>query len=161
MQLQTLYLQNNSPTKSKEFINNIIWDEWGSHYTSKQDLELEIEQSFEKGSLSRVFYVTDRNGEIYGTASFLESDLDLFPETNSWLANFYVLEKHRKQGIGKKLYKEIIAYARSLDYESLYLYTTDTSYYSTKSWKVIKNFQYKNEKNFLMRLDLKNTHSLS
>jgi GNAT superfamily N-acetyltransferase len=161
MKLQILYLQNNSPKEAKECINKIIWDEWGRHYTSKQDLESEIEQSFKKESVSRVFYIIDRNGEIYGTASFLESDLDLFPEINSWLANFYILEKYRKQGIGKKLYKEIIEYARSLGYEYLYLYTTDTSYYSTKRWNIIKNFPYKNKENFLMQLKLEDEERIS
>lgn len=159
MALQILHLQHTSPTKTKECINSIIWDEWGNHYLSKQDLESEIQASFNKNSFSRVFYAKNEKEEIFGTASLLENDLDLFPEIKSWLANFYVYEKYRKQGVGKKLYDSVIEYAKNLSHEYIYLYTTDTSYYSSKGWEVIKNFQYKNETNFLMKLDLRDTGS--
>jgi len=153
MNLEILHMNQQTPSEHKRLIRDLIWKEWGSHYFSSNELKLEIENFSQEDSASRIFYAIDSDGTVCGTISFLENDLDLFPEINNWLANFYVIKKYRKQGVGKALYENLLSYATRRGYKDLYIYTEDTSYYSSKSWKIIKEFAYKNRNNFLMRLE--------
>jgi GNAT superfamily N-acetyltransferase len=72
-----------------------------------------------------------------GTASLVRYDMAERPQLSPWLADVYVTPAFRRQGVGSAVVQRIIAEARALDVETLYLYTADQqSFYARLGWSL-------------------------
>lgn len=72
---------------------------------------------------------------LLGSASLIANDLHSHPHLTPWLASVYVTADRRRAGIGSALVQRIMAEARELGYEKLYLVTEDAqSFYAKLGW---------------------------
>ena len=79
------------------------------------------------------------SGQPVGTASLLAHDVgtDQWPQLSPWMAAVYVVPAHRRRGIGACLVNEIVARAKMIGNEVLYLVTTEREgFYAQLGWRV-------------------------
>jgi N-acetylglutamate synthase-like GNAT family acetyltransferase len=73
-----------------------------------------------------------------GTASLTPDDLETRPDLTPWLASVYVQAEHRRAGVGAALVQAVVAHARRLGIDTLYLFTEDrTDFYEQLGWSQI------------------------
>ncbi|HET7843129.1 MAG TPA: GNAT family N-acetyltransferase [Xanthomonadales bacterium] len=74
--------------------------------------------------------------ELAGSASLLANDHERIRAWSPWLASVFVRPSSRGRGIGRALVERVVADARALRVQELYLYTTDAvAYYEALGWK--------------------------
>ena len=82
-------------------------------------------------------YVAFAGGRPVGTVALLRADLfsrqDLYP----WMADLYVPPEHRGKGIGSALQDYVLAEAKRLGFDRIYLYTPLNGYYERKGWEFV------------------------
>lgn len=82
-----------------------------------------------------MIFVAFTDNEPVGVVGLLRADLfsrqDLFP----WMADLFVLPEYRSGGIGSALQDFILAKAKEIGYETIYLYTPLVGYYEKKGWE--------------------------
>jgi GNAT superfamily N-acetyltransferase len=71
-------------------------------------------KQFELGVFS--FFVAEKNAEIIGMMVFYDA-FSTWKGKMLWLEDFLVSEKHRKTGVGSKLFNHLIHYAKNNDYK--------------------------------------------
>ena len=72
-----------------------------------------------------------------------------------WVANVFVLESLRRQGIGARLLQKIADYGRQLQLQRLQLYATDhLQFYTQLGWKVESRRDYRQQAAYIMGLQL-------
>lgn len=73
---------------------------------------------------------------LLGSCSLLATDHDAMRDYAPWLASLYVLEAHRRRGVGRALVARIVEDAAELGVATLYLYTQDAQrYYAALGWR--------------------------
>ncbi|SRR5690606_25714268 len=97
-------------------------------------------------------WVARDGDELLGSASLVESDLELRPEMKPWLASVFVAPEHRQRGIGGALVRFIAAQARERGFPAIYLYTPDQMrFYERLGWSEIEKVAYHGDQITLMR----------
>lgn len=127
-------------------------DEWGYMHTgSSVEQEAErIENCLNHDTIPMVIIV-EKNGEILGSASIVEHDMDTHTHLSPWLANVYVKRQSRRKGIGTILVKRILEESTKLGIKALFLFTPDRSqFYEKFGWKTIEEPVYKHQKVYVM-----------
>jgi predicted N-acetyltransferase YhbS len=80
-------------------------------------------------------FVALDEGEVIGSASLIESDLDAWQHLSPWLASVYVVEQHRGRGVGTQLIHRALEDARALGVPAVYLFTAGhEAYYARLGW---------------------------
>jgi len=103
-----------------------------------------------------------QNGHPAGSASLVESDMEIRPRLSPWLASVFVHKTYRNQGIATQLVEKCINNARQLGIETLYLFTPDqTSFYQKRGWHVLETCDYHNETVDIMAYYVKNESDLN
>lgn len=83
-------------------------------------------------------------GELAGSASLVESDMDTHPELTPWLASVYVTPEFRKRGIASALVGEIERIAKEEGIGTLWLWTPDQErLYARLGWTVTTREPYR------------------
>ena len=76
--------------------------------------------------------------KLLGSSSLIVSDMDTHPELSPWLANVFVAPEHRGRGLGDKLVRAVMAMARDLALERIYLFTPDEEdFYARRGWQPV------------------------
>ena len=76
--------------------------------------------------------------KLLGSSSLIVSDMDTHPELSPWLANVFVAPEHRGRGLGDKLVRAVMAMARDLALERIYLFTPDQEdFYARRGWQPV------------------------
>ena len=89
-------------------------------------------------------FVAVSGGELLGSASLVEHDMDNRPELSPWLAGVFVRPERRRQGIGAALVRRIMDEATLLQVSTLYLYTVEsTAFYANLGWSLLENTAYR------------------
>ena len=136
-----------------EQIYKFILHEWGDQYPDPRCVYNEIYQAQHNSILPKIVYIEHAH-QVLATASLLEEDIDLFPHCTPWLANVYVKPEYRQNGLGNVLCSQILSETKLLGFKSIYLYTKDKKeWYSKKGWRLITEFSYFSESNYLMVYD--------
>ena len=139
--MQIKYLNENTPDEIVLQIQVMIRNNWGKEYKSIKEIEKELFLAKQAKTLPRVYYIK-RNKEVIATIGLLKHDLKSC-KYSPWLANFFVKESYRLQGIGNMLYNRLIGDARKLGYSKLYLYAKGLdTFYIRKNWIILKQFYY-------------------
>jgi N-acetylglutamate synthase-like GNAT family acetyltransferase len=83
------------------------------------------------------------NGELLGSVSLLEDDMDTHKELSPWLASLFVAAEKRRKGIGAALVQRLIREAAAVNVKRLYLYTpSEERFYSRLGWTVLERTNY-------------------
>ncbi len=131
-----------------DVVNHWLYNQWGHHdkkSTEKDWLE-EKKQKLNNNQLLPIRFVALEDGKPVGTASIVKHDMKTHTELEPWMADVYVIEEKRKQGIGTKLIKKILKEARKQNFGTLYLFTPDKkSFYEELDWSPFFNEQYRGE----------------
>lgn len=118
-----------------EQVTDWLWQEFGDGLPREFFASI-IQHSQTAGKLPLTWVLLD-NDQLLATVGLWRCDLltrqDLFP----WLATLYVKESARGQGLAQKLQRHVIAQARDMGFEQLYLYTTLRDYYERFGWRYI------------------------
>lgn len=86
------------------------------------------------------------NNVPVGTASFILDDMPIRPELSPWIADVYVVDTKRKEGLGRKLVEAVEAEAARLGVEKAYLYTaSNTMLYELLGWQLFERTEYRGE----------------
>lgn len=90
-------------------------------------------------------------GELLGSASLIEHDMDNRLDLCPWLAGVFVTPERRRQGIGAALVSRIVDEAISLHIPKLYLYTVNsTSFYTDLGWPLMEHAVYRGKEVSIM-----------
>ena len=85
-----------------------------------------------------VMLVAHQGIDCFGSVRLVAHDMDNHPELSPWLASLYVLKEYRYQNIATRLIDALIAKARMLGIQVVYLYTEhQADYYQKRNWKVL------------------------
>lgn len=87
----------------------------------------------------------------YGSASLVKNDLTTRPDLSPFLASVYVGEAFRGRGVASALVQRVMAEAKTLGVEKLYLITPDQQrLYSRLGWEEEETIAYRGEDVSLM-----------
>lgn len=89
---------------------------------------------------------------IVGIYQLIYDDLPVRPDIYPWLANLYVEESYRGQGIGKTLIKSVPDLTKKLGFKELFLYTTKVDLYEKYGWKYLGDIDTISKKPRVKRL---------
>jgi GNAT superfamily N-acetyltransferase len=89
-------------------------------------------------------FVALSDGVPVGCACLVEHDLDNRQDLSPWLATVLVAPSYRRQGIGSALTVRVTDEARSLGFDTLYLFTFDQErFYSRLGWTLLDRGEYR------------------
>lgn len=90
-----------------------------------------------------VLVLLDEQGPV-GMVALCLDGLDGRPKINPWLAGLYVDPTHHGNGFGRRLIRELEAFASTNKTKRLSLYTSDAAgLYASVGWNTIKTFDRK------------------
>ena len=93
--------------------------------------------------------------DVAGSASLVESDMDIHPELTPWLASVYVAPGFRRRGIASALVGEIERIAREEKVRTLWLWTPDQErLYARLGWVTSSHEPYRGLDAVIMRKEL-------
>ncbi|GAK55678.1 acetyltransferase, GNAT family [Candidatus Vecturithrix granuli] len=91
------------------------------------------------------------DGDVVGTASLIEYDMDTRRDLSPWLASVYVIPAQRGKGIGTELVQAIVAKAKEFKIPKLYLFTPDKEhFYQRLGWQTQEHTEYRGHKVVIM-----------
>lgn len=91
-----------------------------------------------------VAWVAVEDDKPVGIVSLKEYDLLSHKHLTPWLSALYVIPDYRKQGIAQKLIDTVLAYAASLGYTNVHLFTDNRKndylvpYYTSRGWTTVE-----------------------
>lgn len=129
-----------------------FYDKWGYMHEGSS-VEREIKQLKDRLNHDRIplTVVAEKGGEVIGSASIVEDDMDTHKHLSPWLANVYVKSEYRRKGIGTVIIIRILEESKKLGIKKFYLFTPDMNRFFEKiGWETIEEPQYKNQKVYMM-----------
>lgn len=121
--------------------------EWG-HLRPGDSLDARTKRLRAQGERDRIplTVVAHEDGEVLGSASLIEHDMDTRLELCPWLASVFVGPEHRRRGIGAQLVRRIMAEAAALRVATLYLYTVHSeNFYANLGWSLQEHTAYREQ----------------
>jgi N-acetylglutamate synthase-like GNAT family acetyltransferase len=136
-------------------IANWFNEEWGhlSNDFSKENSIKQMNVRVNSNQIPLTIVAEEKN--IVGTASLVETDLDLHNELSPWLATVFVSEEYRKQGVGQQLCLDMLNKARELGFKNCYLFTpSKEEWYLKQGWETIFKESYRGDQIVVMKFEL-------
>ena len=130
--------------------------EWG-HLNAAITLEARAERLGRRATESGIptAVVALVGDDVAGSASLVESDMDIHPELTPWLASVYVAPEFRRRGIASALVAEIERIAAEEGVATLWLWTPDQDrLYARLGWKETARERYRGLEAVIMRKEL-------
>lgn len=126
-------------------IGKWYFDEWGK-FVEDKTLEIEIEKvrlCIEENGLP-LMLIAHENENLLGVAQLRTNEMKLYPSYEYWLGGVYVAKKVRGKGIASIIIKEVIAKAKELNVEKIYLQTEklEGGLYAKLGWSAIEQVTY-------------------
>ncbi|MBX2875482.1 MAG: GNAT family N-acetyltransferase [Saprospiraceae bacterium] len=122
------------------------FEEWG-YLSEEKSLEKDIQRLhiyLNKDKVPLMLLAIEED-ELLGAAQLKFREMSIYPEKEHWVGGVYVVEKHRGKGIARQILSELIAIAKSLEVETLYLQTENLEggLYRRMGWKPIEQVNYR------------------
>lgn len=134
--------------------------QWNKVYWSLQYPEVYTDFDFDAfyESASKVkmglpaCFISELNGELAGTISIIHEKVPMFAEFNPWIANLYVREDFRNQGIGDFMMQMAFARAEDLGYKKVYGWgqASMEKYYHNQGWVTVSSVALSNDRRILV-----------
>lgn len=121
--------------------------EWGHLNPGRRvdELAAQMQEYLGEAPLPRMF-IAEAGGRLLGSASLVSCDMASHPELGPWLANVYVDAALRGQGLGRALVRAVMAHARALSVQRIYLFTPDQeAFYATLGWTRLATEVYRGQ----------------
>jgi len=122
------------------------WQQNQWHDISPQlniDKRIEFMSTHKNTAAVPVTLIALNNGQLMGSASLIENDMEDRPQYSPWLASVFVAPAFRMQGIASALITAIIQQAEALELDQVYLFTPDESeFYLRRGWKMVEHRHY-------------------
>lgn len=131
-------------------------EEWG-HLRGGDTLEARLVRLRAQRDRDRIplTVVAHTDGEVLGSASLIQHDMDTRMELSPWLASVFVSPAHRRQGIGAALVRRIMEEAGKLKVPLLYLYTVHReALYASLGWTFLERSPYREQNVAIMTYHL-------
>ena len=101
-------------------------------------------------------FIAKEGEALVGSAALLESDMDIHPDLSPWLASVIVSPAHRGKGVGSLLVRHVMAFAKDIGIDALYLFTPDKeSFYARLGWRRLSMEEYRASLVTIMSVNLK------
>ncbi len=117
-----------------------IYKEFGEE---KEDISLEyVLKRFKNRNLDDfpMLFIAIVDGSCAGVVSILNNDLGTRKDLTSWLAELYVEESFRGNGIAEKLINTVINKCQKMNFDKVYLRTEHTAeYYEQRGWSFLES----------------------
>ncbi len=130
------------------------FEEWGplTGSASLEEYTANLERFASSDAVPSVL-VAKSGRELLGSASLLPSDLPLRSELTPWLAQLFVLPRHRGRGIGASLVHSAVSAAGQLGFSALYLYTSGDlpAFYRQLGWSTRETVTYLGKERTVMQ----------
>lgn len=109
-------------------------------------------QAYLQDGLVPSTFVYEQRGQPVGSAAIVASDMDERPQWSPWLASVFVVPEFRRQGIGSRLVRHVMAQAAAAGHRHLYLFTPDqAAFYQNLGWQPIAEESYRGSRVSVMR----------
>lgn len=120
------------------------WYEWEKPFWTKKKIIKKLkEYAIEKDDAFML--VAKYNEKVVGTVALLRyDDTKKSSILTPWIANAYVSEEYRENGIYKKLLHELFSYSRIKQFKKLYLWTDWDDLYEKIGFEYIGNITIDN-----------------
>ncbi len=122
------------------------FEEWG-YLSEEKTLEQDIQrlQIYLNKDKVPLILLAIQDGELVGAAQLKFREMSIYPEKEHWVGGVYVAEAHRGKGIARQILLELIAIAKSLKIETLYLQTEHLNggLYGRMGWMPIEQVNYR------------------
>lgn len=133
------------------------YDYWGplTGHGSPAQYKAFLDQASCSATLPRVLVAT-ASGALLGSVNLLDREMTIRPQYRPWLGQLFVAERHRATGTGTGLLDAATAYAASLGFAQLFLFTSGTlpDYYRKRGWIHVEDVAYLDRERTIMRFDL-------
>ena len=139
--------------KNLNKITEWMYEWWGKDDTHTfEEVKSFIKHGMQEKRLPQT-YGAFINDEIVGMYQFIYDDLFERPDIYPWLANVYVDEKYRNNGICRKLMESVRENAKNnLDFNEIWLYTKHVNLYEKFGWKFVSDIDTSNKEQRIQRL---------
>lgn len=117
----------------------------------------EWEEEFQRhlGLFPCTLLALDKSGELLGSASLVEDDMNGASPFTPWLANVLVLPAARGSGIGGRLIAAIETAATVRGFTQLHLFTEDQqAFYQRRGWQLLQRREFEGKAVSVMRKTL-------
>jgi len=95
-----------------------------------------------------------QGGELLGSASLIDCDLESRADLHPWLASVFVAPEHRSHGAGSQLVKKVMAAAAETSPGQLYLYTiAKEKWYQHLGWQIVERTEHNGHDIVIMSYD--------
>ncbi|WP_221798943.1 GNAT family N-acetyltransferase [Oceanobacter mangrovi] len=119
-------------------------DEWQALYPfeSLVDFENDLRRSLNTDLVPST-WVLLQDGELVGSASLLDKDMNANEDLGPWLANVYVHPPFRGKGLARLLIKQVLQQADAGGFENIYLFTEGhRDWYQQQGWQPLRRHPY-------------------
>lgn len=134
------------------------FEEWG-YLSEEKTLEQDIErlQAYLNKDKLPLMLLAVEEGALLGAAQLKFREMSIYPEKEHWVGGVYVAEAHRGKGIARQILLALIAIAKSLKVETLYLQTEHLNggLYGRMGWTPIEQVNYRGIEVLVMEKDIK------
>lgn len=108
-----------------------------------------------QGGLPATLLALNDEGQLLGSASLVQDDMEGAQPFSPWLANVLVLPAARGRGTGAALIQAIADRARAQGHATLYLFTTDRQdFYTQRGWMPLRSCLHHGKPVSIMRRSL-------
>lgn len=153
MEIITLRQQ---PERSQE-IAHLLHSEWSAlaNWSSVAQISERLLQRNHSNRSSFTLLACHTDGDLMGTASVIEFELDDNPSRRFWLGEVFTPVAWRGKGVGSALVNACINFAKNDQMDSLWLYTPDKQdLYRRLGWREVEQREVSGEWVSVMVLDL-------
>ncbi len=122
-----------------------FFTEWNSYdKRTHAEIEEQLRQNLDRESVPITFVALEKS-KVIGTVSLDLSDLPPYDHLYSpWLAALYVHPDFRHRGVGRALVARVIAFGRSQNLATIFLWTSGSSdFYQKCGWRILLKTAYR------------------
>ncbi len=133
------------------------FDQWGP-LTGSATVEEYIGFLGETAECSKILsvFVASLSGLLVGSGTLRRCDMEVRKGLTPWLGQLFVFPIYRRHGTGAALVRAVAAEARSVGYDTLYLYTSGQlpTFYKRLGWSLRERVEYLGKERTVMQYNL-------
>ena len=122
------------------------FDEWGelTQAASVHTVEARLQEYLNADRIPLIV-IAENAGELMGAVQLKYREMTIYPDREHWLGGVYVAEKFRNRKVAETLIRKVLALARRMGVQELYLQTIrpDGGLYRRLGWQAVNSVNYR------------------